>query len=66
VGRQARDGALHLHNHAPDVAATDLFVVPTMGFKLLYAFAIVRLDRRDLVWINVTTSPTAEGNAHAS
>ena len=44
----------------------DLFVVPTIGFKLLYAFVIVRLDRRDLVWINVTTSPTAEGIAHAS
>src|SRR5262245_18785462 len=38
----------------------DLFVVPTIGFKLLYAFVIVRLDRRDLVWINVTTHPTAE------
>ena len=33
----------------------DLFVVPTIGFSLLYAFVIVRLDRRDLVWINVTT-----------
>jgi hypothetical protein len=30
----------------------DLFVVPTIGFDLLYAFVIVRLDRRDLVWIN--------------
>jgi hypothetical protein len=29
----------------------DLFVVPTIGFDLLYAFVIVRLDRRDLVWI---------------
>jgi hypothetical protein len=38
----------------------DLFVVPTIGFDLLYAFVIVRLDRRDLVWINVTTHPTAE------
>ena len=38
----------------------DLFVVPSIGFKLLYAFVIVRLDRRDLVWINVTTNPTAE------
>ena len=38
----------------------DLFVVPTAGFGLLYAFVIVRLDRRDLVWINVTRSPTAE------
>jgi hypothetical protein len=25
----------------------DLFVVPTIGFDLLYAFVIVRLDRRD-------------------
>src|ERR1700676_2216569 len=49
-----------LRNHAPDIAAMDLFVVPTIGFKLLYGFVIVRLDRRDLVWINVTTSPTAE------
>ena len=38
----------------------DLFVVPTIGFGLLYAFVIVRLDRRDLVWINATTNPTAE------
>ena len=35
-------------------------VVPTIGFKLLYAFVIVRLNRRDLVWINVTTNPNAE------
>jgi transposase InsO family protein len=49
-----------LRNHAPEVAAMDLFVVPTIGFDLLYAFIIIRLDRRDLVWINVTTNPTAE------
>jgi transposase InsO family protein len=49
-----------LLNHAPDIAAMDLFVVPTIGFKLLYGFVIVRLHRRDLVWINVTTNPTAE------
>jgi transposase InsO family protein len=50
--------------HAPDIAAMDLFVVPTIGFNLLYAFVIIRLDRRDLVWINVTTNPTAEWIAH--
>ena len=53
-----------LHNHAPDIAAMDLFVVPTLGFKLLYAFVVVRLERRDLVWINVTAHPTAEWVAH--
>src|SRR3954447_5578049 len=51
-----------LRNHAPDIAAMDLFVVPTIGFELLYGFVIVRIDRRDLVWINVTTNPTAEWN----
>ncbi len=35
-----------LRNHAPDMAAMDLFVVRTVGFKLLYAFIIVRLDKR--------------------
>ena len=49
-----------LQNHAPDIAAVDLFVVPTIGFGLLYAVVIVRLGRRNLVWINVTTNPTAE------
>ena len=34
-----------LRNHAPDIAAIDLFVVPTIGFDLLYAFVIVRLNR---------------------
>ena len=49
-----------LRNHAPDIAAMDLFVVPTIGFDLLYAFVIVRIDRRNLVWINVTKNPSAE------
>jgi len=49
-----------LRNHAPDIAAMDLFVVPTIGFKLLYGIVIVRIHRRDLVWINVTANPTAE------
>jgi transposase InsO family protein len=49
-----------LRNHAPDIAAMDLFVVPTIGFDLLYGLVIVRLARRDLVWINVTSHPTAE------
>jgi hypothetical protein len=32
-----------LRNHAPDIAAMDLFVVPT-------------IDRRDIVWINATAT----------
>src|SRR5580700_116626 len=38
----------------------DLFVVPTIGFKLLYGFVVVQIHRRDLVCINVTANPTAE------
>src|SRR6266566_346368 len=49
-----------LRNHAPDIAAMDLFVVPTIGFDLLYGLVIVRLARRDLVWIDTTRHPTAE------
>jgi Integrase core domain len=49
-----------LRNHSPDIAAMDLFVVPTIDFEPLYALVIVRLDRRALVWINVTAHPTAE------
>src|SRR5947199_2864584 len=49
-----------LRNHAPDIAAMDLFVVPTIGFDLLYVLVIVRLARRDMVWIDATPHPTAE------
>jgi transposase InsO family protein len=49
-----------LRNHAPNIAAMDLFVAPTVCFDLFYTFIIVRLDRRNLVWINVTANPMAE------
>jgi transposase InsO family protein len=49
-----------LRNHLPQIAAIDLFVVPTIGFNLLYVLVIVGLARRELVWINVTAHPTAE------
>ena len=42
------------------IAAIDLFVVPTIGFKVLYGLVILRLERRRLVWANVTANPTAE------
>jgi hypothetical protein len=29
-----------LRNHAPDIAAMDLFIVPTIGFNLLYGYAV--------------------------
>src|SRR5271167_1042373 len=59
-GPPSQEWRTFLRNHAPDIAAMDLFVVPSVRFDLLYAFVVVRLDRRDLVWIDVTTNPTAE------
>ena len=49
-----------LHNHATHIAAVDLFVVPTLGLKLLYSLVILRLERRQIVWTNVTANPTSE------
>src|SRR5437870_2570295 len=59
-GPPSQGWSTFLRNHAPDIAAMDLFVVPTIGFDLLYVFVIIRLARRDLVWINITTHPTAD------
>jgi transposase InsO family protein len=59
-GPPSQGWSTFLRNHAPHIAAIDLFVVPTIGFDLLYGLVIVRLARRDLVWINVTPHPTAE------
>src|SRR3984957_3261328 len=49
-----------LHNHAPDIAAMDLFVVPTLSFHLLYGLLIMGHGRRHILWFGVTAHPTAE------
>ncbi len=37
-----------------------MFVVPTIRFQVLYIFIILGLERRRLVFVNVTANPTAE------
>jgi transposase InsO family protein len=49
-----------LRNHIDGVAAIDLFVVPTLSFRLLYGLVVLRLDRRQILWLGVTSHPTAE------
>ncbi|MCX7308081.1 MAG: transposase, partial [Afipia sp.] len=49
-----------LHNHTDGIAAMDLFVVPTISFRLLYGLLIMRHDRRQILWFGVTAHPTAE------
>jgi len=60
VGPSDQRRATFLRNHGPHIASMDLFVVPTICFIQLYVLVIVRLARRELVWINVTKHPTAE------
>jgi len=38
----------------------DLFVVPTISFRLLYGLLIMGHGRRQVIWFGVTTHPTAE------
>ena len=49
-----------LRNHAAGIAAMDFLVVPTIGFRLLYALVILRHDRRQIASIGVTDHPTAQ------
>jgi transposase InsO family protein len=49
-----------LHNHADGIASMDLFVVPTVSFRLLYGLLILRHRRREMLWLGVTAHPTAE------
>jgi transposase InsO family protein len=38
----------------------DLFVVPTISFRLLYGFLILHHGRREILWIGTTSHPSAE------
>src|SRR5499433_3880402 len=49
-----------LRNHADGIASIDLFVVPTISFRLLYALLVLRHSRRKLLWLCVTEHPSAE------
>jgi hypothetical protein len=49
-----------LRNHAEGIVSMDLLVVPTFSFKLLYGLLILHHGRRQLLWLGVTTHPTAE------
>ena len=52
-----------IQNHFSDIAAVDFFTVPTVTFRILYCFVVLRLDRRCVVHFNVTTNPTARWTA---
>jgi transposase InsO family protein len=49
-----------LRNHADGIASIDLFVFPTISFRLLYGLLILRNDRRQILWLGVTAHPRVE------
>jgi transposase InsO family protein len=52
-----------LTNHASQIIAADLFVVPTVTFRLLFVLVMLVHDRRRLVHMAVTEHPTAAWTA---
>ena len=48
-----------LRNHRDLIAGMDFFVVPTVRFRLLYAWFAIDHGRRRILHCNVTASPTA-------
>jgi hypothetical protein len=48
-----------LTNHASQIVAADLFVVPTITFQLLFVLVLLGHDRRRIVHVAVTEHPTA-------
>src|ERR1700687_5997809 len=53
-GPRSQGWQTFLHNHADGIAAMDLFIVPTISFRLLYGLLIVGHGRRQILWFGVT------------
>jgi transposase InsO family protein len=52
-----------IRNHADGIAACDFHIVPTISFKLLYAYVVLGHGRRKILHVAVTAHPTAEWTA---
>ena len=55
-----------LRNHADGVAAMDLFVVPTISFRLLYGLLIMGHGRRQVLWFGASDRRMDRKSDHAS
>jgi transposase InsO family protein len=58
-GKQQR-WVTFLRNHKDSIAAMDFFVVPSVGFRLLYVWFVIEHDRRRIIHFNVTANPTSQ------
>jgi len=52
-----------LRNHVTELVSIDFFVVPTVSFRILYVLVVLEHERRRVVHLNVTDSPTARWTA---
>jgi putative transposase len=52
-----------LASHARDIAAVDFFLVPTLTYRLLFAFVVLRHHRRELLHLHLSDQPTAVWSA---
>ena len=50
---------IFLDTHLRDMVAIDFFLVPTLTFRLLFVFVVLRHERREILHFNVTDHPTA-------
>jgi transposase InsO family protein len=57
--RQRQSWRRFLRNHRGVLAAMDLFVVPTVTFRLLYGFLVIHHGRRLVLHFNTTVHPTS-------
>jgi hypothetical protein len=51
-----------LRNHADGSVAMDLFVVPTISFRLLYGLLIIGHGRRQILWLGANPSLLDQGS----
>ncbi len=52
-----------LNNHVHQLASIDFFTVPTVTFRILYCFIVLRHNQRRIVHFNITTNPTSQWTA---
>jgi putative transposase len=53
-----------LENHVDTLVSMDFFTVPTVLFHILFVFVVLAHDRRRILSVNVTSSPSAAWTAN--
>jgi len=59
-GPSAQGWKTFLRNHADGIIAMDLFIVPTISFRLRYGLLIIGHRRRQILWFGITAHTTAD------